>query len=73
MAQVSGIPEDVSLFYKELDEFEIQLPGNKMEPFYCDETLLEITGKQYPKWKNQGWKTAFSQDYSSKQLLIIHR
>ena len=73
MAQVSGIPEDVLMFYKELDEFEIQLPGNKAETFCCDETLLEMSEKQYPEWKNQGWKTAFSQDYLSKQLLTIHR
>ena len=58
MTQVSDIPEDVSLFYKELDEFEIQLPGNKLESFCCDEPLLEMTEKQYPEWKKQGWKIA---------------
>ena len=59
MAQVSGATEDDLEFYKELDEFEIQLPCNEKITFCKDETLLERTAKQYPEWKNQGWKQLF--------------
>ena len=54
MAQRNDIPEGDLEFYKELNEFEIRLPGNVRATFSCDGTWLQMAKQRYPKWRDQG-------------------
>ena len=46
--------DQIESFFKELDEFEIQLPGNRKVSFSDDENLMDMVERQYPGWKDNG-------------------
>ena len=43
-------------FYKELDNFELRMPGNQSIPFSDNEKVLEWARKQYPNWRERRGK-----------------
>ena len=47
-------------FYKELNDFELQLPGygNDSVVFSANHVLLEMLHKMYPDWKGEGKVTS---------------
>ena len=49
---------DRDAFFKELDSFQIHMPGGKTVDFCETEVLLEMVRKQYPRWKQMGCVTS---------------
>ena len=47
-------------FYKELDDFELQLPGRGKDsvPFSANQVLLEMLQEMYPDWEEEGKVTS---------------
>ena len=45
-------------FDKELDNFELRMPGNQSIPFSDNENVLEWARKQYPNWRERGKVTS---------------
>ena len=43
-------------FYKELNNFELRMPGNHSIPFSDNEKVLEWARKQYPNWRERRGK-----------------
>ena len=45
-------------FFKELDEYQLHMPGNRIVPFSDDLNLLDMVQRQYPGWKEKGRMTS---------------
>ena len=46
------------VFFEELDEFQLHMPGNRTIPFSDDQNLLDMVQRQYPEWKERGQITS---------------
>ena len=52
------VSNEAEEFYKELDNFELRMPGNQSIQFSVNENVLEWARKQYPNWRERGKVTS---------------
>ena len=58
MAEKTSNQNDQEAFFKELDSFQLHMPGGKTVDFSETDVLLNMVHKQYPRWKETGSVTS---------------